>query len=298
MDTLQIHRPKTSTYPIVKAQQSTINQWLGQRARAKEFGGNGHPTTTNAKQFKDYYSKQANYYAKYRPEYPKALFDYLAILAPECQAAWDCATGNGQVALGLTPYFKQIYATDASEEQISRAFCHPKIKYSVASAEKVGLADKSIDLITVGQAVHWFDLEKFYQEVQRVAKPGAIIALWGYWSLQPPQEESLAKVCNNFLTISNQYLPEETKLILQKYQTIPFPFYECKAPSLNTEQLWNMEEYIGLLKSICSIQKTIEVHGEEIILEFSDRLAKAWGDPQKKILFQWPLHMRVGRVSN
>ncbi|NJN88139.1 MAG: class I SAM-dependent methyltransferase [Leptolyngbyaceae cyanobacterium SL_7_1] len=122
--------------------------------------------------FKDHFSDHAQNYAKYRPGYPTVLFDYLATLVERPEVAWDCATGNGQAALGLAAHFPTVYATDASAEQIAHAFPHERIHYRVASAESSGLANCSVDLVTVGLALHWFDRERFYQEVQRVVKPG------------------------------------------------------------------------------------------------------------------------------
>ena len=56
--------------------------------------------------FKDRFSGHAAEYALYRPHYPKELFQYLASLAPNRDAAWDCATGNGQAAEMLAEYFR------------------------------------------------------------------------------------------------------------------------------------------------------------------------------------------------
>jgi len=130
--------------------------------------------------FSDHFSSQASEYAKYRPRYPEALFEYLAATTPAHELAWDCGTGNGQVALSLTAYFQQIYGTDASEKQIAQAFGHDRIRYSVTTADRTETPDSAIDLITVGQALHWFNLEQFYQEVQRVLKPNGVIAVWCY----------------------------------------------------------------------------------------------------------------------
>src|SRR5690606_4114436 len=71
------------------------------------------PTT-----FEDHFSQIAASYAQYRPQYPPTLYAYLAQNAPGRALAWDCATGNGQAALGLAAYFDQVIATDASAEQI------------------------------------------------------------------------------------------------------------------------------------------------------------------------------------
>ncbi len=250
-------------------------------------------------QFKDYFSKAANSYANYRPHYPEALFEYLATQVQEHQAAWDCATGNGQVASSLTPHFQQIYATDGSEEQIHHAFHHNKIEYSVAVAEQAPLEDRSVNLITVAEAVHWFNLEQFYQEVRRVSKPGGIIAIWGYWYFNSlSEEEHLDRVFREFFTtVVDPFWDEEIKLLIQKYQTIPFPFAELKTPLFTMELQWNMKDFLEYLNSWSAIQKIIAVQSQQPILEFSKCLAEAWGDPDRKILFQWPLHMRLGRID-
>jgi len=121
---------------------------------------------------KDHFSSASGRYAAYRPDYPAALFAWLADQCVERDTAWDCATGSGQAALGLAPHFSRVIATDASAEQIRHAEIHPAIAYRVAPAEASGLADRSVDLVTVAQAAHWFDLPRFYAEVTRVLKRG------------------------------------------------------------------------------------------------------------------------------
>lgn len=129
---------------------------------------------------KDYFSKQSTDYARYRPRYPDSLFSYLASLVSTHDCAWDCATGNGQAALGLADHFENVIATDISEAQLSGAFQHPRIRYKVALAEAAGFPAESVDLITVAQALHWFNVDAFYEEVNRVAKPGGAIGVWCY----------------------------------------------------------------------------------------------------------------------
>ena len=130
--------------------------------------------------FKDHFSKQAAGYAKFRPRYPKKLFDYLGSIAPSRQVAWDCATGNGQAAAGLASVFDRVIATDASETQIANAQSHERIGYRVAPAENSGIGSATIDLIMVAQALHWFDLDRFYVDVRRVLKNNGVFAASAY----------------------------------------------------------------------------------------------------------------------
>jgi len=130
--------------------------------------------------FKDHFSKQAPDYAKFRPRYPQKLFDYLGGIAPSRQVAWDCGTGNGQAAVGLASVFDRVIATDASAKQIANAESHKKIDYRVAPAENSGIESETLDLIMVAQALHWFDLDRFYAEARRVLKPDGILAASAY----------------------------------------------------------------------------------------------------------------------
>ncbi len=130
-------------------------------------------------QGKDLFSAQSKQYASFRPTYPKELYDFILSHVKNRSIAWDCGCGNGQVANDLSPYFEKIFATDLSAKQIENAVAAPNIKYFISKAEQTSFPDKSFDVITVGQAIHWFDFPAFYNEVKRVSKPDAVLAVWG-----------------------------------------------------------------------------------------------------------------------
>jgi ubiquinone/menaquinone biosynthesis C-methylase UbiE len=156
--------------------------------------------------FKDHFSGHSGSYAEYRPRYPNSLFSFLSASCGNHRLAWDCATGNGQAALALTPYFERVIASDASEKQINEADKHPVIEYRVARAEASGLDEHSIDLITVAQAMHWFDIPAFMDEAKRVLVPGGILAIWSYERCQvnPDCDEAINEL---YLDIVNAYWP-------------------------------------------------------------------------------------------
>ena len=129
--------------------------------------------------FKDHFSKQAASYAKFRPRYPQKLFEYLGRIAPSRQLAWDCGTGNGQAAVGLASLFDRVMATDASEKQISNAQAHQRVNYRVAPSDESGIQSGTVDLITVTQALHWFDQNRFYTEARRVLKSDGVLGSVG-----------------------------------------------------------------------------------------------------------------------
>lgn len=246
--------------------------------------------------FKDHFSVQAADYAKYRPHYPAAMFEYLAAIAPARKVAWDCGTGNGQAALGLAPYFDLVIATDPSEKQIRYAVPHEKVKYIVAPAEKTNIASQSVDLIMVAQALHWFAHEKFYAEVRRVAPPGGIIAVSMYNLLYSAPE--ITTIVNEFyFDIVGPYWPPERKHIEAEYRTIPFPFAEIKTPPFNLEKHWNLSELLGYLNTWSATQRFMAQNGFNPLEKIADRLASVWGNPENKKPLAWPLHLRVGKVA-
>src|SRR3954454_12384485 len=127
-----------------------------------------------------HFNTQAKLYAEYRPDYPPQLFEFIAGAVPEHKLAWDCATGNGQAAAGLAEHFERVFATDIGAEQIAQAKPDPRIEYHVAPAERSGLADHSVDAVTITQALHWLDIPRFYAEVKRVLKPAGVFVATVY----------------------------------------------------------------------------------------------------------------------
>lgn len=247
--------------------------------------------------FKDYFSKQSKDYAKYRPCYPGALFEYLAKITAVHETVWDCGTGNGQVALSLVPYFQRVYATDASETQIAQAVPHERVQYQVATAERTEIADHLVDLVTVGQALHWFNLEQFYREVRRIAKPRGAVAVWCYGNCELSAEEApLNQVLQEFYALIEPFWPAERELVRQRYQSIAFPFLEQTVPPFTMTAEWTVESLIGYLLTWSATQRFVEQHNPETIVEFSNHFREAWRTPQTKVI-QWPLSVRIGHLG-
>src|SRR4249919_1013204 len=130
--------------------------------------------------FKDHFSGHAAAYAQARPTYPAELFAWLASQCPRHELVWDAGCGNGQASVALAAHFQRVFASDPSATQIDAAMPHPSVRYSVEPAERCSLPDHCADLVTVAQALHWFDHAAFYAEVRRVLKPGGVIAAWCY----------------------------------------------------------------------------------------------------------------------
>jgi SAM-dependent methyltransferase len=249
------------------------------------------------KSFEDHFSQQAQDYALYRPTYPAELFAYLAWVSPGRQLAWDCGTGNGQAALALTEHFQQVVATDASPDQIARAFPHQRIEYRVERAEDVDLATGSADLVTVAIAVHWFDFDQFYHQVERVLKPDGILAVWAYHLpvIDPEVDRVLSKYYYQFLA---GYWSVRVSHLDQRYQSLPFPFDELLPPEFKMQTEWSLGQVVGFLNSWSATRKFENEHGRHPVKEIWEELLSAWGNPEQKRILDWPLYMRVGRVNS
>ncbi|MGB9428823.1 MAG: class I SAM-dependent methyltransferase [Gammaproteobacteria bacterium] len=245
--------------------------------------------------FKDYFSGHAAAYADARPRYPAELFDWLATLTRNHETAWDCATGNGQAARGLAEHFKQVIATDPSREQIENAFPHERVSYRVALAESPGLESRSVDLVTVAQAVHWFDRPAFYAQVRQALKPGGVIAIWCY-GLCAITPEIDALVQNFYTRETGPYWPPERALIDDGYRSINFPFTEITPPALHIEQRWTLSQFLAYLRTWSAVQKYITRNGRDPVIGFGAELETRWGDPGAIRTVRWPLHIRAGRL--
>lgn len=245
--------------------------------------------------FKDRFSAQASEYARFRPHYPRALFQYLAEITPERTQAWDCATGNGQAAVPLAEFFDAVIATDASEKQIANADAHERVTYRVASAEKSELAPGSIDLITVAQALHWFERYAFYAEAKRVLKPNGVLAVWCY-NLFRISPEIDRVVANFYHEIVGPFWDFERELVETEYATIDFPFHELAPPAFHMEAEWSLDQVLGYLRTWSATKNFIADRGLDPVTEVEETLQPLWGKAEATKMVAWPLSMRIGTV--
>ncbi len=243
--------------------------------------------------FKDHFSKQAADYAKFRPRYPHEMFEYLGSVAPRRQLAWDSGTGNGQAAVGLASVFDRVIATDASEKQISNAEPHERVEYRVAPAENSGIQSATVDLIMVAQALHWFDLPRFYEEVPRVLKSKGVFAASAYKFFHiTPEIDPLVNHRYYDKVVGPFWPPERT--LVEKFEELPFPFSEIQTPSFEMIAQWNLEHLLGYLRSWSATQRFIAAKNRDPLEIIAGELRAAWGDAKEPRRVVWPLTLRVG----
>lgn len=247
--------------------------------------------------FKDHFSAHAAAYAQFRPQYPRALFAYLATLTAAHGVAWDAATGNGQAATQLADFYAHVIATDASAEQIEHATPHPQITYATMPSEQTDIPAHSVDLITVAQALHWFDAPKFFAEAQRVAKPGGVLAVWFYGSRSTITPAIDPVIHTFYWETINAFWPEERRHIDDDYARIPLPCAPLATSEFVLEVEWTLGQFLGYLSTWSSVKIYEQRCGTSPMTALEPLLLAAWGDPKMVRLIRWPLTVRVGRFA-
>jgi ubiquinone/menaquinone biosynthesis C-methylase UbiE len=259
--------------------------------------------------FQDYFSRVSASYARYRPTYPPALFEMVARYAPALDCAWDCATGSGQAALGLSRHFRKVVATDASPQQIQQATPVANVEYRVAPAEVSGLETASVDAVTVAQALQWFDRDRFYAEVRRVCTPGAILAVSCYagrFSFSA-EVDAVTKRLNELFMDYWPAVYDDLKSFFDHldraeyrdklFSALAFPFEPLATPSFELVVQWGLGELIGAFSTSSAAQQCVATGGEARLMGLFEALSAAWGDPAEKKTGVDSLAVRIGRVA-
>lgn len=249
---------------------------------------------------KDYFSAQADRYVAFRPHYPDALFTALCRDLPADALVWDCATGNGQAATMLGRRVSRVIGSDQSAAQLRHAVPHEHVHYVQAAAEVMPLRDASVDLITVAQALHWFDFDRFYAEVARVLKPGGLLAAWTYsfLSVIPQLGADIEQVLRRFYhDVVGPYWPAERRWVDEAYRTIPFPYAMFDIGEFTIDVAWNLASVAGYVSSWSATQRYVAATGHDPLPSLVRQLASSWGPPADTRRLRWPLGIRAGRAS-
>ena len=244
--------------------------------------------------FRDHFSGHAGDYAQFRPSYPAALFDWLADAAPARGVAWDCATGSGQAACALAERFERVEASDASAEQIAAARRHPRVRYHVAPAHESSLDGASVDLITVAQALHWFDVEAFWTEARRVLRPDGLVAAWCY-ELFVVSPEVDGVVDRLYTELVGADWPPQRRHIEAGYATLSFPWRPVEAPAFEMRCDWDLTQTLGYLRTWSAVRRHLARTGVDAVDRVAGDLTEAWGERGSVRAVRWPLRLRAGR---
>ena len=247
-------------------------------------------------------AKIAEQYFKYRPRYtPEVAQRVMRFYNNQQQSKThipskldlmvDVGCGSGQSTNIFQPYFQKISGFDVSAEQIKQAKLQNKfdnIDYMEGSAENIPVEDKSVDLVVAGTAAHWFDLEKFFDEVKRVLKPTGCLVLLSYpypkISFISDKNEELAEKATKVIekAITGHIEDPTQKYVHQSliknsfqdlYNCIPF-IKKQKDDSFHDLLQWSINDTCGFIRSEDSYQsfmkkkiKELEIDNEEITEE-------------------------------
>lgn len=243
----------------------------------------------------DRFSAQASLYARYRIDYPEELYDWLLARVPGRERAWDCATGNGQVAVVLADHFQEVDATDLSEQQLTQAAPHPRVHYQRGYAEHAPFPAAYFDLVTVAQAVHWFDPGAYHREVCRVARPSAVLAEWGYNLIQT-DNTALDALLRRFHTDTlGPYWDANRWHVLDEYARIPFPFAGVQHARFAVRRHWSAQWLLEYLRTWSAVANYERQQGEDAVALVADELRQLWGTGERPVTF--PVFARAGQVG-
>lgn len=263
----------------------------GLRTRTAQAGHVGYPEVMS---FKDMFSHDSASYAANRPTYPDVLFDHVSALVESRTCAWDCATGSGQAARQWAKHFERVVASDASRQQLRHAVSAANIRYLASTAEDVALADDSVDLICVAQALHWFDHPRFYDECRRVARPNAVVVAWTYLMLRT--NTVVDEVIDEFYAQTDRYWSPERDHVDAAYTTIPWPFQRLECDDFTIESSVTLDSLVAYVCTWSALRTMRQQTGVDPIPDFRRRLESTWPGPS-----QLPTTTRVpvllGRIS-
>lgn len=241
----------------------------------------------------DHFSGHAAEYAKARPTYPPELFAWLAGRAPGHTLCWDVGCGNGQASTALAAHFDRVIATDVSPQQIAEAAQHPKVTYAVSGEGSCPRPDASVDIVTVAQAAHWFDIPLFFDECRRVLKPGGIVAIWGY-GLTKFATEIDVEVQKFYTDVVGPFWPSGREHLDNEYRSLALPITPITPPPFAMRVVWDLDAFVAYLGTWSAVQRYRKSKGEDPLPALTERLKPLWGDQERVV--SWPLYLRVGTL--
>ena len=209
--------------------------------------------------------------------------------------AWECGAGSGQATLDLAERFGRVIATDVSSAQLAEAPPHPRVDYRVAPAEASGLETGVADLVAVAQALHWFDLPRFFAEAGRVLRPGGVLAAWCYGPFRVDDAAAELPVAAFAAEVHPYWFPERA-LVDSGYRTIAFPFTELAAPAFELRAEWTGEEIAGYLGTWSATAAYTKATGRDPMPALREGLARA-GVLNRPCAVEWPLSLRASRTA-
>lgn len=245
----------------------------------------------------DHFSTVAAAYRAARPAYPESLYDWLRTQCPASARVWDAGCGSGQASVDLAKHFAAIEATDLSAEQLALAPPRANIRYRRASAEASGLPASSVDLVTVAQALHWFDLPAFYRELTRVLRPGGLFVAWTYSPIRLGPPVLQAVLADYYQRVAGPWWPPGREHVDSAYRDLPLPWpaepESEPAPILQLQQTMNRDQLLDYVRSWSASARCQQATDSDPVLKLEAALAPLW--PSGEVAVAWTLTLRAAR---
>lgn len=245
------------------------------------------------KAFADHFSAAAADYASARPEYPAALFDWIARSAPARSRVWEAGCGSGQASRDLARVFDTVFATDPSAAQIAQARGPDNITFAVEPGERCSLPDASVDAVCVAQALHWFDRDAFFAECTRALEPGGLLVAWGYQDIEPPAH--LLAAVDALRAAIEPYWPPERAFVDSAYAQFDWPFERIEPPAFELHADWSLPRLLGYFSSFSAVKRYREANGTDPVAAHAEAIVIAWGDPAATQPLRWPFFLHARR---
>ncbi|TGK78659.1 class I SAM-dependent methyltransferase [Leptospira montravelensis] len=231
----------------------------------------------NAKTF----NLESEKYFLNRPRYPLELYSFINKHCNGNKLAWDCACGNGQVAIDLASYFEKIEASDINENQIINSFKHEKINYSIQNSENTYFPNNYFDLICAAQCLHWFNFQIYFNEVKRTLKKNGLFVTWGY---------SFFKIDNNIdniidsalFKIIDPFWSDKNRILHKQYSGIEFPFTKINIPEVEMSLSWDLNQLLSYLQTWSAVKLYIDKYSDHLLENLRQLLSGHWPENSKK----------------
>lgn len=244
------------------------------------------------------FSNRVENYIKYRPSYPEKLiqeFKKKQIISRDTVIA-DIGSGTGIFTELLLKTGCQVYAIEPNDKM--RAAAERKLQKisnftSVSgTAENTKLTNNSIDLITVAQAFHWFDLEKTKIEFKRILKEkGYITLVWNVRLLkidfQKEYNELLLQHCPEYVSVDHRRISEEN---IKKFFGSTIDYFSCE-----NSQLFDLDGLIGRVLSSSYSPKENQEEYQPLVKDLGELFKKY--EENGKVKFDYIIEMYYGHLS-
>jgi trans-aconitate 3-methyltransferase len=264
------------------------------------------------KTFSSYNADQGKKYSAIRRDYHsdvyKFVLDHHVATGGQLGTIMDVGCGPGNATRSFAPHFEHAIGLDPSEGMLATAKAEnphittksgASIRFEQSIAEQLGLnlsppiADESIDLITIANAAHWFDMNGFYPAAARVLRPGGTLALWTSGHITPhpdlPNSVAIGMVLDKYRQKElEEYITPGNRLARDSYKDILLPWTIAKPVTTFTQE--------DFVRKLWEPERSFFVGEREVDLDTFEKVGlDVWWSPvsfsrsRSQFLFPFPL---------